>query len=370
MEILFATLAILAALCISGSFYLGRGIDKSQVSKAKAPMNAWHTQPKDPLKSNQKTPNQKNESLNPNAFDGSDFCKIKDRVRGELKVADIRSGEPRLRNIYEEMLTTTKGKDGCNKELSELYETKTVVKTPRNYEELYNNFTFLADQIFTDNYFSLLETHCKVLSRKRKQLITIDDYGHQEREKWEEEKRNFIKKIVAPSLTEKFKNHPEINIDEIYNHVFGYTLNKNPDDLLETMDECIDYYSSKNQEKEIPLDQISSGLDYEKYVASIFEEHQWHTRLTKRSADNGADIIAQKYDITIIIQCKHYSSPVGNKSVQEVYSAKDYYDGDIACVITNQRFTKSAKSAAAKLNVTLLHHEQINYFLQKISSNQ
>jgi restriction system protein len=59
------------------------------------------------------------------------------------------------------------------------------------------------------------------------------------------------------------------------------------------------------------------------------------------------------------VQCKYYSSPVGNKAVQEVYSAKDVYDAEQAWVVTNHSYTPAAKVAAKKLGVLLIHHDEI-----------
>jgi HJR/Mrr/RecB family endonuclease len=66
--------------------------------------------------------------------------------------------------------------------------------------------------------------------------------------------------------------------------------------------------------------------------------------------------------LSIAIQCKHYSQPVGNKAVQEVYSGKDFYNTDIAVVVTNNEFTKSAKELASSLDVLLIHHSELKEF--------
>ena len=132
----------------------------------------------------------------------------------------------------------------------------------------------------------------------------------------------------------------------------------------------MDYYidkllSKKSKKNDNVFNTVLNGQDYEHYVAAIFKKHNWNSRVTKGSGDQGADIVATKKTITIVAQCKFYSSPVGNKSVQEIYSAKGYYDGDIACVVTNQSYTQAAKSAAGKLGVHLLHHDQIEDFLKE-----
>lgn len=78
-----------------------------------------------------------------------------------------------------------------------------------------------------------------------------------------------------------------------------------------------------------------------------------HVEVTKKSGDQGVDIIAYKRFSKYAIQCKYYSYPVGNKAVQEVYAGGKYYDCDHYIVMTNGTFTKAAISAANKLDVKL-----------------
>lgn len=76
-------------------------------------------------------------------------------------------------------------------------------------------------------------------------------------------------------------------------------------------------------------------------------------KVTKGSGDQGIDIIAYKNGKKYGIQCKYYSSPVGNKAVQEAFSGAKFNDCDIAAVMTNNTFTKSAHELANKLDVKL-----------------
>ena len=78
-----------------------------------------------------------------------------------------------------------------------------------------------------------------------------------------------------------------------------------------------------------------------------------HVEVTKKSGDQGVDIIAYKHFSKYAVQCKYYSYPVGNKAVQEVYAGGKYYDCDRCIVMTNGTFTKAAISAANKLDVKL-----------------
>ena len=78
-----------------------------------------------------------------------------------------------------------------------------------------------------------------------------------------------------------------------------------------------------------------------------------HVEVTKKSGDQGVDILAYKGFSKYAIQCKYYSYPVGNKAVQEAYAGANFYDCDKAMVMTNTTFTRSATQLAEKLEVEL-----------------
>jgi len=100
---------------------------------------------------------------------------------------------------------------------------------------------------------------------------------------------------------------------------------------------------------------VSSGLEYEQYCVDYLNKHGYHNaKATKASGDHGVDVIAFKRRKKYAVQCKYYSSPVGNKAIQEVYTGMTLYDCDYGIVITNSTFTKQAKDEASKLGVKLM----------------
>ena len=88
----------------------------------------------------------------------------------------------------------------------------------------------------------------------------------------------------------------------------------------------------------------------------------WKTRLTKRSGDQGIDIVADRGGVTVVIQCKKYSDPVGNGAVQEVHAGKGFLSADLGVVVSNAEFTRSAKELASVLGVLLVHHSELGDF--------
>lgn len=107
------------------------------------------------------------------------------------------------------------------------------------------------------------------------------------------------------------------------------------------------------------------GHEYEYACAQYLKRNGFtKVQVTKASGDQGIDIIAtkgKKYGI----QCKYYSGAVGNKAVQEAYAGSKFYGCDVAVVMTNNTFTKSAKELAEKLSVELWEKKD-----EKIIKNQ
>ena len=96
------------------------------------------------------------------------------------------------------------------------------------------------------------------------------------------------------------------------------------------------------------------GLQFEHRCAELLRYRGFHkVAVTKGSGDQGVDILAQKNGIKYGIQCKYYSYPVGNKAIQEAYAGADFYDCDVAMVMTNSTFTRQARELADKLGVEL-----------------
>jgi restriction system protein len=85
--------------------------------------------------------------------------------------------------------------------------------------------------------------------------------------------------------------------------------------------------------------------EFEHYCAAVLREMKWKARVTQASGDQGVDIVADKRGMRIVIQCKKYSKPVGNRAVQEIVAAIAY--------------TPAAEKLAVSNKVLLLHHADL-----------
>lgn len=105
----------------------------------------------------------------------------------------------------------------------------------------------------------------------------------------------------------------------------------------------------------IPIS-LMSPLEYEDYIAAYVKRKGYiNVHTTKVSGDFGADVLCESpTGRKICIQCKHYSKPVGIEAVQQVLSAKVYYECEEAWVCASDVFTLAAQEMASKTGVKLL----------------
>lgn len=103
-------------------------------------------------------------------------------------------------------------------------------------------------------------------------------------------------------------------------------------------------------------------LQFEEFTALYFKKRGYtNIDLTPVSGDFGADIIAYNPEgKKVCIQCKKYSSPVGVSAVQEIISAKLYYQCEIAMVaVGSAGFTRQAKELASKTGIILYTFDDV-----------
>lgn len=124
-------------------------------------------------------------------------------------------------------------------------------------------------------------------------------------------------------------------------------------DSFEVFSGGIKYSISTKTDELVDFDSMD-GHVFERFCAEILAYNGFSkVQVTQGSRDQGIDIIAYKDDIRYGIQCKCYSTDIGNKAVQEVYAGKAYYNCDVAVVLTNRYFTKSAVELAQRNRVHL-----------------
>ncbi|WP_235925038.1 restriction endonuclease [Roseomonas harenae] len=95
--------------------------------------------------------------------------------------------------------------------------------------------------------------------------------------------------------------------------------------------------------------------EFEQHCADALAARGWSVTVGRGSGDQGVDVLARKSGRSVVLQCKLYGRPVGNKAVQEALAGRGYAGADGAVVVSNATFTAAAHALAARTGVLLLH---------------
>lgn len=272
---------------------------------------------------------------------------------------------------------------GDNSNYSEIPKSSSKIKI-YNIEQYNKEIEKVSGQIIkenTDFIKNALARYTDALIIKKDQLIYKDDYGDYIVNDWLKELHLFIDNKIGEEKEELAYKcvvymWQRYNLDKVYIHSKEDLLEDFKNDLKYELGTFISDYlyvitiERLELDEEVPIYSdaaLSDPIKFENAVAQDFISMGWTARTTTGSGDQGADVIAERDGMKYIVQCKLYSQPVGNKAVQEVISARVYFQGQIAMVVTNSSFTKSAKQLAESSNVLLVHYSILNNVLLKAS---
>jgi restriction system protein len=201
---------------------------------------------------------------------------------------------------------------------------------------------------------AVVAKHLFVLARKRAQFLTKDEYGKYRKNGWQKELSQFITGVLIPEMP------------------WWHSLSKKPPSdrhlikvakIVERLvaEEC-SRFQKEWRDDEVPED----GIGYERYCQRLLASNGWEVTETKKSGDQGVDLLGRYGTCAVAFQCKRFSRPVGNKAVQEVVAGRKFYLAHLAAIVTNTSYTEAAKSLAIANKVLLLHHSELSQLSKKI----
>jgi len=116
---------------------------------------------------------------------------------------------------------------------------------------------------------------------------------------------------------------------------------------------------------------VMDPFEFESFIAKLLKYEGYSAEVTKKSGDQGVDILAEKDGEKWAIQTKRYElgKKISNKAVQEVHTGKEFYKCQRAAVITNQFFTDSARQIADTTNVILWDRRFVASLLEKLKES-
>ena len=168
-------------------------------------------------------------------------------------------------------------------------------------------------------------------------------------------------------VSEKEKNFILENVYKIFNK-----LNKDLEKqkLIKEKERLLKGDMSKEVEmrkQAVEYSNVQNGYEFEEYVANLYRKLGYTIEeVTKKSGDQGADIIAYKDNNKYVFQVKFYNNPVGNKAVQEVVGAIGMYKANRGIVVTNSNFTPSAVELANANEIELVDGQKIEKYKKLI----
>lgn len=139
-----------------------------------------------------------------------------------------------------------------------------------------------------------------------------------------------------------------------------------PDELVGSV------FGTKTESRSKPLsltdiDRLHPNL-FEAGIATLYKKQGFDVHLTPYSNDKGVDVVAMKKGENYLIQAKQTKSLVGNEAIQEICTAKKYYESVYKeqfnlLTITNNDYSSSAKILAKSNDIKLIARADLTTLL-------
>lgn len=134
----------------------------------------------------------------------------------------------------------------------------------------------------------------------------------------------------------------EVTPDELFGNIFGTKTESKP--KVQTITD---------------VDRLNPNL-FEATIGALYNKQGFEVYLTPYSNDKGVDVVVLKNGENYLIQAKQTKSLVGNEAIQEICTAKKYYEDRFKeqfklMTITNNDYSSSATILAKSNDITLLN---------------
>ncbi|WP_312090716.1 SNF2-related protein [Chryseobacterium sp.] len=142
----------------------------------------------------------------------------------------------------------------------------------------------------------------------------------------------------------------ELTPDELFGNIFGTKTESKP--KVQTITD---------------IDRLNPNL-FEATIAALYNKQGFEVYLTPYSNDKGVDVVVMKNGENYLIQAKQTKSFVGNEAIQEICTAKKYYEDKFKeqfklLTITNNDYSSSAVILAKLNDIKLLNRGHLEYLV-------
>lgn len=202
----------------------------------------------------------------------------------------------------------------------------------------------------------LIAIHQNTLAQRRQNALAQNHYGVVHAEKWDKELSYFCQTILEPTLIQN-------RLGSFWAQLEKPTLRRIQRVTKKIIEDNTAALATQGAEistaASLQFNAAMNPADYERLCSHLLQQAGWNAQPTAPGSDQGVDVIAYKDGIHFVVQCKLYSRPVGNKAVQEIFSARQHHFAHSAAVVSNAGYTESARQLAQSTGVHLLHHSDL-----------
>lgn len=199
-------------------------------------------------------------------------------------------------------------------------------------------------------FASIVRPNGADLSRTRARLLTKDANGTVVMGRWLGELSRFYQDEVVP---------------ELKHHFLGLGQ---PDLVLRLGDEAafLDWFLKSDPLKDVDDERAHgqpepdmSPADFERWCRDVLSRSGWIARVVSEGVPRHGTLLAERDDVTLALQCRLDSRPLGAIAVQEAVAARDRHLSQAAAIVSNQPYAPAVQALARQRDVMLLHFSEL-----------
>jgi SNF2 family DNA or RNA helicase/HJR/Mrr/RecB family endonuclease len=144
----------------------------------------------------------------------------------------------------------------------------------------------------------------------------------------------------------------EVRPDELFGNIFGFETETKAEAL--TMQQ---------------IDKLNPNL-FEAAIAALYKQQGFDVHLTPYSNDKGVDVVLLGDKDSYLLQVKQTKTLVGRDAIQEIYTAKTYYENRFSTkfkltAVTNNDFSSTATMLAQSNFVEMINRQQLIKMIER-----
>jgi len=108
-----------------------------------------------------------------------------------------------------------------------------------------------------------------------------------------------------------------------------------------------------------------SAYEFELFVAELFRKDGWEARVTRRSSDQGIDIIMRKGSSSAVVQCKKWKANVGEPVARDLYGTMLHMHASKGYIVITSEFTPRAAAWCDEKPIELIDRHRLLRWIEK-----